>query len=508
MVAAPVKIRSNAGIKRDGTRFEGDFYVDGQWVRFQRGLPRKMGGYRATSTELTGITRGMHQFSSGGILYTHMGNGDYLDAVRLDNNGNASPVYDRTPSAFAANPNNMWQFDVLFDTITTDQTLIAHAAPNLAEIDNETARPIYAGAVKGLSALTATSGPSVSGGVCVLHPFVTAFGSDGYFAWSAPNNPNDWTTVSGGGDAYITGQKIVCGLPSRGGSGSTPSGIYWSLDSVIRVYYTGSVTKFAFDTVSTSSSILSSQAAIEYDGIFYWAAIDRFMMYNGVVREVPNVMNLNFFFDNLNWQYRQKAFAFKVPRWGEIWWCFPFGRSTECNWAVVYNVREGSWYDTPLPNGGRSAAIYAAVYHHPLMTGVSADAGTYTLWQHEIGVNEINGSTVNPIPSYFETGDISLTTANDPKSRSLRVSMIEPDFVQSGDMTVQITGRANARAPEVTSEAMTFPAQAQTPQQQVTFHKDIRREMRFKFSSNTIDGDYQMGQPLAHVEPADGTVLG
>ena len=37
-----VQIKSLPGIKRDGTKFEGDQYVDGQWVRFQRGLPRKI----------------------------------------------------------------------------------------------------------------------------------------------------------------------------------------------------------------------------------------------------------------------------------------------------------------------------------------------------------------------------------------------------------------------------------------------------------------------------------
>ena len=42
----PVNVKSDPGIKRDGTKFEGNFYVDGQWVRFQRGLPRKIGGYR------------------------------------------------------------------------------------------------------------------------------------------------------------------------------------------------------------------------------------------------------------------------------------------------------------------------------------------------------------------------------------------------------------------------------------------------------------------------------
>ena len=58
-----VPIRSEPGVKRDGTRFEGDFYVDGQWVRFQRGLPRKIGGYRAISKYLREVGRALHEYT-------------------------------------------------------------------------------------------------------------------------------------------------------------------------------------------------------------------------------------------------------------------------------------------------------------------------------------------------------------------------------------------------------------------------------------------------------------
>jgi hypothetical protein len=40
------------------------------------------------------------------------------------------------------------------------------------------------------------------------------------------------------------------------------------------------------------------------------------------------------------------------------------------------------------------------------------------------------------------------------------------------------------------------------------YFREIRRELRFKFESNTINGNYQMGQIIAHVEPATGTMLG
>jgi hypothetical protein len=273
---------------------------------------------------------------------------------------------------------------------------------------------------------------------------------------------------------------------------------------------------------------------IEYDGLYFWCGVDRFLMFNGVVREVPNQLNLNWFFDNLNYAQRQKVFAFKVPRWGEIWWCYPRGTATECTHAVIFNVREETWYDTELPNSGRSAGVYAQVFNSPLVIGVVDteivqyrgaqntelritedgqpriinDPKGYVVWQHEYGTDEINGSEIRPVKSYFETADMSLLTGEQPQNMAIRLEVLEPDFVQAGDMTVEVTGRANAKAAEVTSAPQTIYATPQTKQQQLVYFREIRREMRLKFESNTIGGNYQMGQVIAHVEPATGTILG
>ena len=676
-----VHVQSLPGIKRDGTRFQGDNYIDGQWVRFQNKLPRKMRGYNKLTETLNGPARGMHSFLSNNNLYTHIGTAGFLQEVTISTtNGTAAAAVDRTPATLPASDYNQWQFDTLFDPVTTRSSILAHAAPNINDISNSTTGNIYIGDMTGSSALTVlgagsiytlgsitpgtlytagtytnisltggtgsgakativvaaggvttvtltygginytvgdvltasassiggtgsgfsipvatvgASSPSVSGGVVVLYPYIMAYGSAGYVAWSSPSDPNNWTTFSGGGQANVTGQKIVYGLPTRGGASNSPSGLLWSLDSLIRVSYVGGTSIFSFDSISDESSILSSQCVVEYDGIYYWVGIDRFLMYNGVVKEIPNALNLNFFFDNLNFAQRQKVFAFKVPRWGEIWWCFPFGNSTECNYAVIYNVREGTWYDTLLPNNGRSAGEYSRGYQYPLMTGVTsansiftlstlvggsgytngtyynvqlresvyprgngaaanivvsggavtsvtltqggtgyaigdvltadvADIGGtgssftikvasltgYSLWQHEFGVDEISGPDINAILSFFETSDMSFVAAGDSVNKSMRVIMIEPDFVQVGDMAVQVHGRANARAPEVNGESHVFPDNATSPEQQVVFLKTIRRELRFYFESNTVGGDYQMGLCLAHIETADGTVLG
>jgi len=533
MPLQPVIVRSEPGIKRDGTKFEGNHYVDGQWVRFQRGLPRKMGGYRALQDRLDGIARGMHIHNHNAFTYTHIGTSDGVFRFRLDQNGLSSIVTNRTDPSFVSNENNMWQFDVAFNTTNNQNEILAHVAPNVADISSDAAGQLYVGFDNGTAPLTPVPSLTISGGIVALAPYVFAYGSDGFVQWSRAGYTDDW---SGGdaGAARVTSQKIVKGLPLRAGAGNAPAGLFWSLDSLVRASYVGSTAVFQFDVITSQSSILSSQSVIEYDGIYYWCGVDRFLMFNGVVREVPNSLNLNWFYDNLNYAQRQKVFVFKVPRWGEIWWCYPRGNATECTHAVIYNVREQTWYDTILPNSGRSAGQYAQVFSSPLVVGVidtetTAYRGTqtselrvteddqpriindpkgYVVWQHEYGTDEINGTQIRPVQSYFETADMSLLTSDQPQNMAVRVEYMEPDFVLSGNMTVQVTGRANARAGEVTSDPQTIYATLTDRQQQLVYFREIRREMRFRFESNTLGGNYQMGQVIAHIEAATGTVLG
>ena len=533
-----VQIRSLPGIKRDGTRLEGEQYVDGQWVRFQRGLPRKIGGYRSVNKYLSSVARTLHGYTLDLLTYIHAGSANVLERFFIDGSLNTSVISDRTPSTLVQSSANLWQFDV--DTAGgSGLQLIAQVAPNLNCICNSEGGQLFYGDEFGTAPLTEiTNLPSpysVTGGVVALHPYTVAFGNDGFVMWSVPGNPTDYTG-SGAGYAYVTGQKIVRGMPLRGGPGNSPSGLLWSADSLLRMTYVGGTPVFQFDTISAQSSILSAQSAIEYDGIFYWIGTDRFLSFNGVVREIENNLNLNFFFDNLNYAQRQKVFAMKVPRFGEIWWCFPKGDSIEPDHAVIYNVRENIWYDTALPNGGRAAGLFPAIFRKPLMSGVVptflpevtritqagdtriTEAGDtriteesndpqYRMWVHEVGTDEVDGLIVNPILSYFETADLSLPVQSQT-NKALQVLLMEPDFVQSGDMTVQAMGRANARAPEVDGEVKTIVKTPQTPQEQIIYFKEQRRELRFRFTSNTVGGNYEMGLILAHVQPADGTVIG
>lgn len=541
MALQPVILRSLPGIKRDGTKFEGEFYVDGQWVRFQRGLPRKIGGYRSVSRYVKEICRGMKTYTEDSLTYFHLGSANFLERFAIDPNGVSSLVFDRTPTTLIGSQQNLWQFDILFDSANSppNNKIIAQVAPNGNCLCNSLGGQVFFGDLLGTGPLTEITIPATenaTGGVVVLHPYLFYFGSDGALGWSVAGDPSD-LTGSGSGSARVASQKIVRGLPLRGGPGNAPAGLFWSADAVIRASFIGGNTLFQFDTISSQSSILSAASVIEYDGIYFWCGTDRFMMFNGVVREVPNNLNINYFFDGINRAAAQRVFAYKVPRFGEIWWCYPRGSATECTHAVIYNVRENTWYDTQLPRSGRTAGEFSPVYGKPFLTDVEQAAPTtvtfriteggdqrvteddddriieavegYRIWQHETGADEVDGQFISPIPSFFETADLSLIASSQgPLNRAVHVDSMEADFVQVGDMTVTMTGRANAKAREVLGPVKTIFANPSNPYEQVVNFKEERRQLRFRFESNTLNGDYQMGQVIIHIEPGTGTMLG
>jgi hypothetical protein len=436
MAAKVFSLDTQPGIQRDGTVFDKMFYNDGEWVRFQRGRPRKIGGFRVISDQLTGPSRGIWVNPQNAFTSIFSGYNNGLQVLTIDNNGVGAGVGDFTLANFTQSNLNLWQFDGFYDVTGTGlQSLIAHPGQNLASIGNDNNTPVLIGDITALTmsqigvftdtgtttnlsatvtlaaantligagqtvtgtgipanttvvsistttlvisnpatasgtvTLTFNNNISVSGGVVSLHPYLFVYGNNGLIQNCSAGNTNDWVSADANAVNVASG-KIVQGLPVRGGS-NAPSGLFWSLDSLIRVSFIGGTGTppqyWRYDIISSQSSILSSQSAIEYDGVYYWCGVDRFLLYNGVVKEIPNTMNQNYFFDNLNYDQRQKVWVTKVPRFGEIWWFYPRGDATECTDAIIYNVRENTWYDAGEARGAqRSAGYFSQVFAYPV----------------------------------------------------------------------------------------------------------------------------------------------
>jgi hypothetical protein len=527
MTSKVFTLDTQPGIQRDGTVFDKMYYNDGEWVRFQRGRPRKIGGYRVISDQLTGPSRGIWVNPQNAFTSIFSGYNNGLQVLTIDNNGVGAGVGDFTLANFTASNLNLWQFDGFYDVGGSGvQSLVAHPGQDLTDIDSDTNTPVLIGDITGLNmsqvgvftatgsttnltsvvtmatintligagqtvtgagipanttvvsaslvsttdtlagvAVTGTAGQfscsattllndqqivvtgtltgtatgispgtyyiiatngtttftlsrtsggsaivttagttaglvfvvqvssiwtvvlnntatatatvtltfnnniSVSGGVVALHPYLFVYGNNGLIQNCSAGNTNDWVSADANATNVASG-KVVQGLPVRGGS-NAPSGLFWTLDSLVRVSYIGGQGTppqyWRYDIISSQSSILSSQSVIEYDGVYYWCGTDRFLLYNGVVKEIPNTMNQNYFFDNLNYDQRQKVWATKVPRFGEIWWFYPRGDATECTDAIIYNVRENIWYDAGEARGAqRSAGYFSQVFAFPV----------------------------------------------------------------------------------------------------------------------------------------------
>ena len=728
-----------AGIQRDGTVFDKQYYNDGRWVRFQRGRPRKVGGYRVIANELLGPSRGVWVNPQNGFNFVFSGYSSGLQELIIDDNGVGAGVNNFTLSNFTATSTNLWQFDGFYDVAGAGvNSLLAHPGQNLGAIDNTTNSPVLIGDINGTTmsqigvftdSVTTTNGlptvtlaaaniligagqtitgagipasttvvsvsgttvtmsanatasatvtatfnnnVTVSGGVVSLHPYVFVYGNNGLIRNCSAGNAQDWVSADANETNVATG-KIIQGLPVRGGS-NAPSGLFWSLDSLVRVSYnpqslgvagTGNFappTFWRYDIISSQSSILSSQSAIEYDGVYYWCGTDRFLLYNGVVKEIPNQMNQNWFFDNLNYSQRQKVWVTKIPRFGEVWWFYPRGNSTECNDAIIYNIRENTWYDAGQAIGARRSAGYFsqvfafpiqadwdvlpqetrltasfsytngldklstdtyygslrvndvvegsdipnnttitaiqssgietigaitpgsgyvdAVYTNVPLTGgsgagatanITVSGGAVTavtifdpgagyevgdslsasntnlggsgsgfavpvtnLWvivitlsnapvatatgditfktpenridiyQHEVGVDAINGQNVVAIESYFETSDLGWVAGGPAQptmegaNRWLRLERVEPDFVQNGQMSLIVTGRPYAQIADQDSSPFFFD-----PTTGKIDMKEQRRELRLKFTSNVVGGNYQLGRVILNADIGD-----
>ena len=681
------------GIKRDGTVFQADQYTDGVWCRFQRGDPKKMGGFATLFTSFNGIYRGMINVPYNGVNYVFAGTANNLDVfttgttygsgsgpyianmlpgivqatvtsytttkivvpgdatavftagqdVIFTNSSTAttytilSSTYSATPTphtdilftgplpatiteawltgtSFTADARNNWQFDAQFSPSGGSLNLLAHPGLNLDNIDSGVESQVLVGNVSPdadndyyFSGLSDSAGQnptyktiSVDGGVCVLYPFIFVYGSHGYIANNNVSNVYaeqtlyDWNGPLAN-QVNVASSKIVKGMPVRGGTNS-PSGLFWATDSLIRVSFNSQATQYYwnYDIVSSQISIMSSNAVVEMDGLYFWMGVDRFYVYNGQVAVLPNDKNVNWLFNNINYTQRQKVWATKVPRYNEIWFFYPRGTATECTDAIIYNVKDKLWYDagqaigarrscgyttelfpTPIwagweynttvsnpvtvidrPSGAPAptasqfyttgnisgtlppgsdvvfstdlddpkkvypvtASVFDFTYNATLVTlgtpiTVSIAAGTlvfpisggYTIWQHEHGLNQVTPQNELAVYSSITTSDISWLTGNPSEdsrlgiNRRMHLRRVEPNFLQSGTMSMTVIGRKFAGGQYEENDGPFYFTQD-------TGKIDLRVEhrlIRLKFESNDIDGNFEMGRNLITAEFGD-----
>jgi len=472
------------GIQRDGTQFQSEYCLNGQWIRFQRGKVKKIGGMKGACVlrphiRVTNLT--IFPWERGGILILFCSERGITAQV----NSPAWVYVDSRPLGGGANrPPTMWESETVIDRGSSRAFVVFMRTNNALDIAQNSASSFYAIEIsQALSGAEAArdvlqgANPLINGGLCFAAPYLFLYGSNGLVQYSQSANPFVFAGADSGAFT-ISNDKVIYGRPIRGGSNS-PSLLFWTLSSVVRVTNVGGdAVLFKSDTISTSSSILSSKCVVEYDGLFFWPGTDRFFVYNGIVQEMENRMNLNYFYDNIDMERRQQVFGVKNAKYGEIWWFYPVkGAPGDNSRAIVYNKRENFWYDTAI---SRTGGVFSPDFGFMCTFGQSLvnPGNVRNIWRHELGVvqheasdpNDAGAIAIARIPASFTTPIFSWV-AFPPKpnrgatpsqfiNRWVDLQRIEPDFVivqgEPDRFEVLVNTQEYAQSPVVTSAPVPF----------------------------------------------------
>lgn len=528
------------GIKRDGTLFQADYCTDGQWVRFQRGFIRKMGGMKGsanlglTPISITNLT-----------LIPLAGNANIGVYVAGRNNAGIPTIayyeetqnYDRVAGpvdiyAAGNQPNLTWHSTVIIQN--QNQKIIFMGCPDSDNI-NSNANAI-------LMAFTLANAPlnfvqlplflSGLSGMLFSNPYLFVYGSNGLLQWSKPTDPLDF----GGNDKRsisISNDKVIYGSEIRGGVNS-PTLLFWTMTTVVRLINTGAnALDFQRDVLSRKSSILSSRCVVEHKGIFYWIGSEGFYTFNGIEVDHDNPLSLNYFFNNIDMSRRQQVWGQRNERYKEIWWFYPekanapFRDNTipvgENSRALIYNIRDNTWYDTAI---SRSAGIYSGDFGFMSSVGRfltdPANVNT-TIFRHEYETFSDNPNAImevapailnqpNPIPSYFVTPTISWSAFNPMKqltgvNRWMSVESIEPDFTLlpvNTDLQVRIIGKQYAQSYRLISDPYNINPLLGAGDDPILAKIDTHfqaRHISFRFDTTL---NFEMGQTMLLLGIGDG----
>lgn len=204
MVKKVFSIDTQPGVQRDGTIFDMNFYTDGLWVRFQRGRPRKIGGYRAITQTGTGYSRGIFVNSTDGVNQVFNGYSSGLEVINVDNLGIGGGV-------------NQFTFNGI---VLTTGTLVGGSS--------------YVNGTYTTVTLTGGTGSGAKATIVVSGNAVTS------------------VTITAGGNGYKVGDTLSATAASIGGSGS---GFSCAVATIDNGFASNALNLWQFDSLLDSQGV-------------------------------------------------------------------------------------------------------------------------------------------------------------------------------------------------------------------------------------------------------------
>ena len=401
MPLIPLKIP--AGFYRTGTDLDAaGRWRDGSLVRWRDGSLRPIGGWRVNeniASITTNAPRGMHTWeSNNGTRYVAAGSYNELFAVVSGGTAYDIAPTDLTAGSESASVNIGYGYGFYGSgTYGTPRPDTGNISPATTwSLDNWGEYLLACSTADGRilewqlgtssKAAVVANAPTNNLGVIVTEErFVFALGADGNprkVAFSDREDNTTWTpaATNEAGDIELqTSGQIETAIRTRG-----QTLILTDVDAHT-ARYIGPPYVYSFQRVGTSCGTISRRAAADVDMGVFWMGNGGFFRFDGnVVSEIPCAVH-DYVFGDLNTSQKSKTWAFTNGQFGEIWWFYCSGNSTEIDRYVAFDYKENHWL---IGNLSRTSGASRGVFEYPMLMGQDG-----AMFDHEVGLSYVDTQT-------------------------------------------------------------------------------------------------------------------
>lgn len=285
--------------------------------------------------------------------------------------------------------------------------------------------------------------------------------------------------------------------------------LVWTDSALFSIQYLGAPLVWGSQILADNISIIGPNAIAVASSKTYWMGVDKFYVYDGVVRTL-NCDLRRYVFNDINKYQNFQVFAGTNEGFNEIWWFYCSANSTTVNRYVVYNYAENIWYYGSM---ARTAWSDSGLRQYP-----QAATYNYNIVDHERGVDDNETGTATAINAYIESAEFDIQdghnlgyvyrvlpdiTFEGSEATSPAVTMTLIPMMNSG------SGYNNPQSNSGSSSASVVRTSTTTIEQ-FTGQVYVRvrgRQMIFKVESNQLGCTWQLGSPRIDIRQ-DGRATG
>ena len=316
--------------------------------------------------------------------------------------------------------------------------------------------------------------------------FVIALGIGGealQLGWPDQNDYTDWTSLptntAESGRTVQGGSYFVGGLAVR-----DDIDLIWTNRTCFTLTYSGDNNVYDTGNAGDNCGLVGLNAAVAEGGVAYWMSDADFWTWNGTAEPLPSDDIRDYVYTSINKTQLAKCTAGMVRAKKEVWFFYPSAASDEIDSYVIYHTDQGCWSTGTLE---RTAWVDKELFNYPFATDAEGN-----VFAHEV-TTDADGAALEASLTFSPT---DITGSN----KDVDIFGFVPDFERLlQDLTLTVLVQAYPQDAPTSYGPFTITDNDSAPR------IDLRADGKmfgFELVSNTIGGDFRLGQPLVDAQPS------